>query len=272
MKNLILASILALSTFSFSQNTFQGTAIYESKTDMKSFSFDSPDMNDEMKAKLLAKMSKAFEKTYLLNFNAFESTFQEEQKLQMQGTTVVENGETGISYKNLKEQIQLTEQESFNKNFLITEELKKWNWQLLDETKKIGDYSCLKARVIIPVSAEETAEYEKDKKQMEDTKTAFIQLIEPEAKTITVWYTTEIPIANGPSNYWGLPGLILEVNDGKTMLLCSKITLNPTDKKTIARPKKGKKISRKDFEKMEEEKLNAMKDEDGVIQLNVGGQ
>jgi GLPGLI family protein len=36
--------------------------------------------------------------------------------------------------------------------------------------------------------------------------------------TITAWYTPEIPVSQGPEGYWGLPGLILEVNDGKTTI------------------------------------------------------
>ena len=35
-----------------------------------------------------------------------------------------------------------------------------------------------------------------------------------EEETITAWYTLDIPVNNGPSRYHGLPGLILEVNDG----------------------------------------------------------
>jgi GLPGLI family protein len=52
----------------------------------------------------------------------------------------------------------------------------------------------------------------------------------PKDVTITAWYTPEIPVNQGPENYWGLPGLILEINDGKTVILCSKIVLNPKEK------------------------------------------
>ena len=52
----------------------------------------------------------------------------------------------------------------------------------------------------------------------------------PKEITITAWYSPEIPVSQGPENYWGLPGLILEVNDGKTTILCSKVVLNLKDK------------------------------------------
>jgi GLPGLI family protein len=50
----------------------------------------------------------------------------------------------------------------------------------------------------------------------------------------------EIPVSQGPEGYWGLPGLILEVNDGKTVLLCSKVVLNPKVKAEIKAPSKGR--------------------------------
>jgi hypothetical protein len=60
----------------------------------------------------------------------------------------------------------------------------------------------------------------------------------------------DIPISQGPENYWGLPGLILEVNDGTTTILCSKIVINPKDRKEIKQPKKGTPITQKEFEKI----------------------
>ena len=79
----------------------------------------------------------------------------------------------------------------------------------------------------------------------------------PKEVTITAWYAPEIPVNQGPENYWGLPGLILEVNDGKTIVLCSKIVLNTKEKVTIKEPTKGKMISQKEYDetvvkKMEE--------------------
>jgi GLPGLI family protein len=55
-----------------------------------------------------------------------------------------------------------------------------------------------------------------------EKKTNFMDNLEmPKDVTITAWYTPEIP-NQGPENYWGLPGLILEINDGKTVILCRK--------------------------------------------------
>jgi len=70
----------------------------------------------------------------------------------------------------------------------------------------------------------------------------------PKEITITAWYTPEIPVNQGPEGYWGLPGLILEVNDGKTTILCSKVVLNSKDKVEIKAPTKGKVVTQKDYD------------------------
>ena len=65
--------------------------------------------------------------------------------------------------------------------------------------------------------------------------------------SIEAWYTLQIPIQHGPAEYWGLPGLILEVNSGNTTMLCSKVVINPSDIVSIKVPDKGKEINKLDY-------------------------
>ena len=71
--------------------------------------------------------------------------------------------------------------------------------------------------------------------------------IEETMIVIEAWYTPQIPVAQGPAEYWGLPGLILEVSAGNTTLLCSEIILNPKEKVTITAPDKGENITKKGY-------------------------
>ena len=75
---------------------------------------------------------------------------------------------------------------------------------------------------------------------------------------IAAWYTPEIPVSQGPDNYWGLPGLILEVNDGTTTILCTKVVLNPENDVKIKVPSKGKEVSRKELAEIREKKSEEM--------------
>ena len=52
------------------------------------------------------------------------------------------------------------------------------------------------------------------------------------------------------SAFWGLPGLILEIQDGDQTIVCSEIVLNPKEKIEIKEPKKGKKVSQEEYEKI----------------------
>jgi GLPGLI family protein len=81
--------------------------------------------------------------------------------------------------------------------------------------------------------------------------------------TIEAWYTLQIPVSNGPAEYWGLPGLILEVSAGDTTMLCSKIILNPKDKVAIVAPDKGKEITKNDYQKTIQEKMLEMRNNRG---------
>ena len=48
-----------------------------------------------------------------------------------------------------------------------------------------------------------------------------------ETQTVTAWYTPQIPVSNGPEEFQGLPGLILELSYDSQTILCSKISLKP---------------------------------------------
>lgn len=270
MKKLFSILVCFLSVVVFSQSNFQGIATYESKTDVKSFNISFPGIPQEQQDAMKAKMAKAFEKTFELKFNTTESIYTEPQKLEMNSNSSIKTmGGDFTKYKNLKDKVILSETDLMDKPFLVSEKFPEYNWQIQSDTKTIGTYVCQKAQLIIPVSAEERAEYEAELKEKESKSTNLLTLEEPKDKVITAWYAAEIPISNGPEDYWGLPGLILEVNDGTTIMLCSKIVLNPKEKFQIKKPKKGKPITREAFEKLSEEKLESMKNRDGAIEINV---
>lgn len=270
MKKIFSLLGFLITVVAFSQSGFQGIATYESKTDVKSFNISFSGIPQEQQDAMKAKMAKAFEKTFELKFNTIESIYSEPQKLAMNTNSLMTSiGGDFSKYKNLKDKVILSDTDLMNKPFLVSEKFPEYNWQILADTKTIGTYVCQKAQVIIPVSAEDREEYEEEMKEKESNSTNLLTIEEPKEKVITAWYTTEIPISNGPEDYWGLPGLILEVNDGTTVILCSKIVLNPKEKFQIKKPKKGKPITREAFEKLTEEKFESMKNKDGAIEINV---
>jgi GLPGLI family protein len=88
---------------------------------------------------------------------------------------------------------------------------------------------------------------------------------EPEIKLTQVeaWYTLQIPLKHGPAEYWGLPGLILEVSAGNTTILCSKIVINPIERIRLKAPDKGKEINKIDYRNTIQGKMLEMRNNRG---------
>lgn len=291
---------LLFQCFIASAQGFQGMAVYESKTstaDFKTRMEGNKDMNPEMQKMIEERMKKMFEKTFVLNFNQTASIYKEEEKLDAPGqngggmrimSSVMGGG--GTQYKNIKEKSYSVDKEFMGKEFLIKDSLPTYAWKMESETKLIGGYTCFKATVVRPISKTDFKNFrpkKRDDKKEEPTdgnlksetsekKTNFMDDIElPIEVTITAWYTPEIPVSQGPENYWGLPGLILEVSDGKTIILCSKVVLNSKDKVEIKAPDTGKVTTQAEYDdtilkKMEEfREMNQGRGGNGGMQIRM---
>ena len=280
MKKLLIASLVMFSGYLNAQD-FQGMAVYESKTSTSDFMKGmggNRDITPEMQKNIEERMKKMFEKTFILNFDKSASIYKEEEKLDAPGqqgggrmmTSMMGGG--GTHYKNIKEEKVIVDKEFFGKEFLINDTLPKLVWKLEGESKMIGQYNCFKATAVRPVSDSDFRNFrfrgkEDEKKENEvkkDTASSKRNLMDqwemPKEVVITAWYAPEIPVNQGPENYWGLPGLILEVNDGKTSILCSKIVMNTKDKVEIKAPSKGKKVTQKEYDEIVKNKMEEMKE------------
>lgn len=291
MKKIFLA-VLSLTTFmATAQKDFQGMAVYESKTSTAEFAknFDgNKDMTPEMKNQIMERMKKMFEKTFVLNFDKSASIYKEEEKLDAPGQggggrmMASFMGGGGTYFKNVKEKQYTVDKEVFGKEFLIKDSLPNLKWVLSDESKKIGDYTCFKATAVKEASKtdfrnfrrkkeepkKETEEGKVDEKateeKKEEKKTNFFAEIDmPKEVTVTAWYCPEIPVNQGPDEYWGLPGLIMEVNDGKTVIMCSKLVLNVKEKIEIKAPTGGDKVTQKEYDDIMIKKMKEMSEMGG---------
>lgn len=282
MKKFFTILTVLITTVLFAQNEFQGMAVYESKTNTSDFQSrmqGNRQITPEMQKMIQERMKRMFEKTFVLNFDKSASIYKEEEKLdtpgQGQGGMRMMSsfmGGGGTYYKNVKEKIYKVDKEFMSKEFLVKDSLTNYNWQMTGETRVIGGYNCFKATAVIPASKTDFRNFrprrneeKKDEKPKEEAaKTSFLDEIDmPKEITITAWYTPEIPVNQGPEGYWGLPGLILEVNDGKTTILCSKIVLNPKDKVQIKAPTTGKEVSQKEYDEIVMKKMEEMGEMNG---------
>lgn len=238
--------------------SFQGKAIYKThrKFDLNLDKGKGKEkakgmIDDALQKQLKAQLMKQFQKTYTLNFNKSESVYKQNEELsspggQMNGVQIHITGTGGgsdVLYKNINDKRFSNKTEISGKRFLIKDKLTDYKWEMSGETKNIGNYTCYKAT-----------------RKREETRTSFSmtdgEKDEKKEKVMIetiAWYTPQIPVSNGPGRFWGLPGLILEIQDGKQTIVCTEIVLNPSEKVSIKEPKKGKKVTQEKFEKIMDE-------------------
>lgn len=256
MKNKLLISLsFLIGGFhpGFSQQ-LTGRAYYKASNQIM-IRIDSADMSPEEIAEAHEIMKKPWQRDFILSFTQTESNWKQAETLvgntdesSSDGMTVSLSGSGNeLLYKNLKAQRFIQEQEFMGREFLIQDALEVLDWELTGETKKIGDYTAQKATYARIVDSQRFSTGMTEMEQVKDT----IQ--------ITVWFTSEIPVSHGPENYFGLPGLILEVQNGGRAFYCEKIELNPiTDRVLIQIPKKGKAVNSEEFRTMQEESMRQM--------------
>jgi GLPGLI family protein len=211
----------------------------------------------------MAMLKKQFQKTYILTFDKNTSIYKEDEALAPPATGngmifISSDGGSDVLFKNIKNQSFTNQLETFGKQFIIKDRLKPIEWELHSDTKNIGNYTCYKATYTKEIEEMSMMTFSNDGEQHDEAPTT-----SPETKTITVtaWYTSQIPVSNGPDNYQGLPGLILEVNDGDLTILCSKITINPKKAIEISEPKKGKQVTQEEYDKIMMKKMEEMNEQ-----------
>ena len=263
MKPLLLKiSLLLLIFFIPSQSQaqkFQGKATYISKSKMELGSWGAR-MSEEQKKQVAARLKNRLEKTYTLTFNMQESMFLEEEKIDaISGATDSWGGyfSRGDQYKNVKESTLSQSQEFYGKRFLVKDNLYKIDWKMGTETKKIGNYTCYKAKAFVP--ATELSWYSFSWGDLRQNEKEGEEKPEEKMTIVEAWYTPQIPVAQGPAEFWGLPGLILEVSADNTTLLCTEVVLNPTDKVTIVAPEKGTEATKGEYVTIVREKMLEMR-------------
>jgi GLPGLI family protein len=273
MKTLLTLFLACITLTAVAQKDFQGKASYMSKTTVDMDNFGGGQMSEQQKKQMMTRMKNFLEKTYTLSFNKNESSFKEDVKLDAPGSTGsrwgASNGQGSI-YKNLKDREMIEDVEQFSKRFLIVEDMEQPKWELGMESRKIGQYTCYKATMTtVDTKIDWGGMFSRGRRnQPKDSTDAGNAKEEVKLLSVTAWYTPQIPVSSGPESYWGLPGLILEINAGRTTMLCTEIVLNPSEAVSIEKPTKGKEVNREEYNLIVKKKTDEIKER---FQNNRGG-
>jgi len=241
-------------------------------------------MSAEQKKNMKERMKPFLEPVYILTFDKTKSIYKQEERLDAPGSGGGRNwgrmmsSAGGPIYKDVVSKKSLQSTEFMGKKFLVSNNQDNTKWVMQKEQKMIGNYLCFKATAQIQKPKTMTSVWrnsEKESKKSNDkatdktsvdtqtnTKTEKLDevVINAEIETITAWYTPQIPVSHGPAEYGGLPGLILELTTESTVMLCTKVVMNPEKRIEISAPTKGEFVTKNEFENIVEIKVKEMRD------------
>ncbi|TDU43735.1 GLPGLI family protein [Gelidibacter sediminis] len=128
-----------------------------------------------------------------------------------------------VYYADTLKEKNICQAQAYGEFFIFPNETFKW--ELTKESAKISGYLCYKAKTV---------------KIVTNDKGVF-------KKEVIAWYTPEIATNFGPKGYHGLPGLILELQEGNQIFYASNIALNTNIKIKIEKPSRGHEVSYHEF-------------------------
>ncbi len=138
-------------------------------------------------------------------------------------------------YTDLKKKQLIANREFMTRKFLVTSNFDELDWKITGEQKTILDIPCVAATATRGDN------------------------------TVVAYFAPTIPISSGPNSFVGLPGMVLEanLNEGEYKVAAIKITEGKADETQLVKPSQGKKMSKKDFDTLMEEKMKEMREQNG---------
>jgi GLPGLI family protein len=218
------------------QDIMGGTVTYEQTTYIE---FDYQPTGNPQRDQFFASLPNSRIKAKILYFNLDHSLYvndvnTEIQVLEPRQAMVLDRMAMGRGpspilqkvYMNYKEYSKTEQLELMTRLFLIESKIEEQAWKPGTEQRKIQGYICQNA------------------------------IMKKGDKTITAWFTPQIPVSMGPELFTGLPGLILAIDiDGKNVILATSVDLTNPEKEKVKVPKEGQKTSQEEFDKMLAEKV-----------------
>ena len=169
--------------------------------------------------------------SYILSFNDSKTSFKILNKL-----TVAESDHDIVINKLAS--IMFTTQFNYYYDFIndytlsesegviVKDVVKAIKWEITSESKIVSGILCYKALSEIEYLARDN---------------------KPKFKKIVAWFAPSLPYSFGPKNFYGLPGLILELTENRTTYFATVVDIN--DNMISIDFPKGKTITTEDYEK-----------------------
>jgi GLPGLI family protein len=223
MKNLLKLFFFFISFTVFSQS---GTITYDIQIgiDLTLVPKDKVDFFTEI-------VNYAKEDQFVLSFNSTKSSFIRKKKLNNDSDydskikDIARGTYTSSSdlYIDIFQKLEVSKESD---GTLVENKNDTTSWEVSTDSKNIGNYVCYKAVKKIPFVSRRGG---------------------LKVREVLAWFAPSLPYSYGPMNFYGLPGLILELTDNKTTYLATRIDLVKQEIE-IGFPN-GKTIAKEEFDK-----------------------
>lgn len=163
-------------------------------------------------------------------------------------------GSGGDLFKNFAQAKSIQTSEVGGKNYLIVDSIQQQPWKLAEETRQVLGYTCHKAtrKIMQAAPTMRMVTMGGGGNSNRDTTSR------PAGREVevTAWYASDIISPAGPENYGQLPGVILQldIDNGTTVYTATEIA-KKVDTKELKEPKKGKTITRAEYQQMMREMM-----------------
>jgi GLPGLI family protein len=272
MKKIFTLLLFLLPTFSSAQ-ALKGAVYYEETVAFKM------ELPPEMQREA-ANLPKSFTSNKVLYIDTNKTLYKEdnsEQKKKDQNTGDIRMGseESGMVmvvrrgnnnnmlYKDLDQNTFVNKTNFLGRDFLISDELKPFAWQVSEEQQTILGYPCIKA------TYQDTTQAPMGMKIIMNDGNKETKTEKAPPQIVTAWFAPTLPVASGPDKYFGLPGVILKLEIGDRVIVANKVDLASTE--TIKIPEGGQKMNQKEFDALRDQKMREMQEEMGGNRRNNGG-
>jgi GLPGLI family protein len=223
---------IMLPALCFAQFTQQGIVTFERKTSLRRM-LQTEDGNEWVK-KYIDQLPQFITSTFSLSFSGATSNYKFESDEELKGMASWISGNSLANknqvWSNLETGQSIAQKQVYEKKFLITDSISRFQWKIEDEIRTIAGYTCRKAITTICDSV-----------------------------VVVAFYTPQIVPTGGPESFNGLPGMILGIAIPRLYTTWFATQVELTTPEDLEPPKKGEKVNKISFR---EEIKKAVKDWD----------
>jgi GLPGLI family protein len=198
----------------------EGKITYEQKVDMYR---RIPEENQQLRSMISQFRTAKFELFFGNNQSLFKAVEEEPDMTEQGGGGVmirIGGSPDNEYYRNFSTQKSVEVRELMEELYLVEDSIRNLAWKLEEgETKSVLGYTCKKA----------TAKTSR-------------------GTDVVAWYSEDIPVASGPEQFIGLPGMILSLDANKGEIVFTAVSLDKNSfTKNLKVPSKGKKITHTEY-------------------------